>query len=96
MGYIIIVLGYTLLRSGQKVKSLCKAATETKMITFMDCTFQKCYIVNDNDYFTNVTEYNAILFNAIRSNNYTNTPIERSDHQIYVFVSTEPTRYLFF
>lgn len=56
-----------------------------------NCTFQNCYIVKNRDYFLDVTDYDAILFNAAKFGN--DYPLARSDNQLYVFVSMEPATY---
>lgn len=55
----------------------------------MNCEFQNCYIVDDVNYFKDVTDYDAILFNSIDLKFYTELPMVRSDNQMYIFVSTE-------
>lgn len=55
----------------------------------MGCEYQNCYIVDDIDFFRDVTDYDAILFNSIDLTIETKLPKVRSDKQIYVFVSTE-------
>lgn len=56
-----------------------------------NCTYQNCYIVKNRDYFQDVTDYDAILFNAAKLGN--DFPIARSDNQLYVFVAMEPATY---
>lgn len=63
-----------------------------KSFTTMNCEYQNCFIVDDINFFKDVTEYDAILFNSIDLKFYTELPMARTDNQMYVFVSTEPSK----
>lgn len=63
--------------------------TRRKSFKMMNCEFQNCYITDRSDFFEDMTDYDAILFNAIDVKAGMNLPGIRSDNQLYVFVSTE-------
>lgn len=63
-----------------------------KSFTAMNCEYQNCYIVHNRDYFEDVTDYDAILFNPLGISE--DLPLARSDNQLYVFVALEPSAYL--
>lgn len=63
--------------------------TKRKSFKMMNCEFQNCYIIDRSDFFEDVTDYDAILFNAIDVKAGMILPGIRSDNQLYVFVSTE-------
>ncbi|CAG9782536.1 unnamed protein product [Diatraea saccharalis] len=56
---------------------------------FLDynCTFNNCYLTNDKGLITDVTFYDAILFDV--ENKWDPHPIERSEYQRFVFVAAE-------
>lgn len=61
-----------------------------KSLELMNCEYQNCYLVDETDYFHDLTDYDVILFNAVEiHDSYINVPPIRSDNQIYVFVSLE-------
>lgn len=55
----------------------------------MNCKFQNCYLTNKKTFFKDITNFDAILFNAINLTGGMELPVIRSDNQIYVFVSTD-------
>lgn len=63
--------------------------TRRKSFKMMNCEFQNCYIIDRSDFFGDMTDYDAILFNAIDVKAGMNLPEIRSDNQLYIFVSTE-------
>lgn len=63
--------------------------SQRNSFTTMGCEYQNCYIVDDIDFFKDVSDYDAILFNSIGLTIDTELPKVRSDNQIYVFVSIE-------
>lgn len=61
-----------------------------KSLKMMNCKFQNCYLVDEVDYFQDITDYDVILFNAVEMHkSFIDIPMLRSDNQIYVFVSLE-------
>ncbi|CAH0397101.1 unnamed protein product [Chilo suppressalis] len=56
---------------------------------FLDnnCTFRNCYLTNDKGLITDVTFFDAILFDV--ENRWDPHPIERSQYQRFVFVGAE-------
>lgn len=55
------------------------------------CRFQNCFLTDNKTYFSDVTDFDVILFNVMILKNQRNTlPTDRSKDQIYVFISTEP------
>lgn len=60
-----------------------------KSFVAMNCKFQNCFIIENSDYFDDVTNFDVILFNTIDMTELMDLPQARSDNQIYVFVSTE-------
>lgn len=55
------------------------------------CRFQNCFLTDNKTYFSDVREFDVILFNAMTFNDYRVTlPLERSIKQKYVFLSDEP------
>lgn len=52
-----------------------------------NCQYQNCFIVKERDYFLDVTDFDAILFNPLGISE--DLPLARSDNQIYVFVAVE-------
>lgn len=63
-----------------------------KSFTAMNCKYQNCYIVHNRDFFEDITDYDAILFNPLGVSE--DLPMARSDNQLYVFVALEPSAYL--
>lgn len=63
-----------------------------KSFTAMNCAYQNCFIVHDSNYFEDVTDFDAILFNPLGISD--DLPLARSDNQLYVFVALEPSAYL--
>lgn len=57
--------------------------------TAMNCKFQNCYLTDKKTFFDDLTDFDAILFNAINTTDSIELPVIRSDNQIYVFVSTD-------
>lgn len=53
------------------------------------CLYKNCFVTNKRTFFTNVKEYDVILFNAVDMKKL-NLPDERSVHQLYVLVGHEP------
>lgn len=53
------------------------------------CLFKNCFVTNEKSYFDDVKQFDVILFNVVDLKNL-KLPDERSEHQIYVFVSQEP------
>lgn len=60
-----------------------------KSFVAMNCEFQNCFIIDNKDYFEDLTNFDVILFNTIDMTGYMAIPSVRSDNQIYIFVSTE-------
>lgn len=55
------------------------------------CRFQNCFLTDNKTYFSDVTDFDVILFNAMTFNDYRVTlPTNRSIKQKYVFLSDEP------
>lgn len=52
------------------------------------CVYQNCFYTSDRTYFSDVTEFDFILFNLIHYYYY--NPMRRSRHQRYVFLSLRP------
>lgn len=63
-----------------------------KSFIAMNCEYQNCYIAHNSDYFEDVTDFDAILFNPLGISD--DLPLARSDNQLYVFVALEPSAYL--
>lgn len=55
----------------------------------MNCKFQNCYLTDQKNFFEDITDFDAILFNAVNVTGDMELPIIRSDNQIYLFVSTD-------
>lgn len=56
----------------------------------MNCEFQNCFLVDEVDYFQDITDYDVILFNAVEMHDsFLDTPGIRSDNQVYIFLSLE-------
>lgn len=55
------------------------------------CKFKNCFVTTKNSYFKDIKKFDVLLFNLIDLwyTNFT-LPEERSEHQKYIFVSTEP------
>lgn len=66
-------------------------SSKSKSLKLMNCEFQNCYIIKDKDYFVDVTDYDAVLFNPMGISN--DVPLARSDNQLYVFVALESAAY---
>lgn len=54
-----------------------------------NCQFQNCFVTNNKSYFRDVKYFNVITFNAMDIKN-TIPPLERSEDQLYIFVSMDP------
>lgn len=55
------------------------------------CRYQNCFLTGNKTYFSDIRDYDVILFNAMTFNDYYITlPINRSVNQKYVFLSDEP------
>lgn len=59
--------------------------------TLRRCYYQNCYLTDNIDYFDNITDFDAILFNIVNMwpRREMELPQFRNDDQIYIFVSTE-------
>lgn len=53
------------------------------------CLYKNCFVTNEKSFFSNVKQYDVILFNVVDLKKL-KLPDERSEHQIYVFVAQEP------
>lgn len=60
-----------------------------KSFVAMNCEYQNCYITENRNLFEDLTDFDAVLFNAINITGEIDFPRIRSDNQLYVFVSTE-------
>lgn len=60
-----------------------------KSFVAMNCEHQNCYITENRYLFEDLTDFDAVLFNAINITGDIDFPPIRSDNQLYVFVSTE-------
>lgn len=55
------------------------------------CRFQNCFLTDNKTYFSDVREFDVILFNVmILTDERITLPSDRSENQKYVFISTEP------
>lgn len=63
-----------------------------KSLKTMNCKFQNCFIVRERDYFEDLTDYDAVLFNVLGITD--DVPLTRSDNQLYVFVALESATFL--
>lgn len=86
---------YMLLWSGQETDPFRFWASKRKSLKLLNCTFQNCYVVKERDYFTDMTNYDAILF-TVKGIDKEDLPTARSDNQLYVFVSVESPTYFSF
>lgn len=55
----------------------------------MNCKYQNCYLTDQKTYFEDITNFDAVLFNAVNTTDVIDLPLIRSDNQIYIFVSTD-------
>lgn len=64
---------------------------DTDQDTFVNrkCLYQNCFITNDMAYFQDVSEFDAILFNAVNLQSDTERPHIRDPKQIYIFVGMQ-------
>lgn len=55
------------------------------------CQYQNCFVTNDESYFSDIRDFDVILFNVMDMNGTYNDPrpVKRSENQSYVFMSTE-------
>lgn len=60
-----------------------------------DCRYQNCYITDNASYLSDVSDFDAVVFNVIelRLNKTLALPSKRSPNQKYVFVGREPSVY---
>lgn len=59
------------------------------------CSYNNCFITDNQTYLNDITEFDAILFNVVelRTNTSLPLPVNRSPHQKYVLVSRESSVY---
>lgn len=60
------------------------------------CRFRNCFLTNDSSFFPDITDFDAVLFNAMELDALMEygLPLTRSPDQRYIFVSTEsPNNY---
>lgn len=84
-------LVYILEWTSEKNEPFASIPPKRQYVINKKCIDQNCYFTNDKEYFDDVRDFNAVLFNIM--NLYLDmgpVPYERSDNQIYVAVSTEP------
>lgn len=60
-----------------------------KSFVAMNCEYQNCFITDKRNLFEDLTDFDAVLFNAINITGEIDFPPIRSDNQLYIFVSTE-------
>lgn len=63
-----------------------------KTLKSKNCKYQNCFIVRERDYFQDITDYDAVLFNPLGMSD--DLPLARSDNQLYVFVALESAAFL--
>lgn len=62
-----------------------------KYFIYQNCSFQNCFLTSNRSIFSNVTSFDAILFNVIALKpSEAILPSNRSTDQIYIFMSNEP------
>lgn len=83
---------YILMWTTSKLSPLVYMEMEQQYFIKHKCPYQNCFITDNKLYFNNVTDYEVILFNAVNVTDL-ERPLERTEKQIYVFVSDEPPIY---
>lgn len=56
------------------------------------CKYRNCFVTNNELYFKDVTDFDAIVFIGSQINKSTIVPSKRSDDQLYVFASKKPAK----
>lgn len=64
-----------------------------KAFKIRKCAFQNCFITSNHTYFSNVTDFDAILFNAPHINEDLVLPNKRSQVQNYIMTAMEPASF---
>lgn len=82
---------YILLWTHTDMEGFGSLNPKQKSFQIMNCEFQNCYITGDNHYLDDLTDYDAILFNAIDTDKM-GIPEMRAENQLYVLVSLESTK----
>lgn len=63
-----------------------------KSFTDRNCSYQNCFLTDNPEYFSDVTEFDVVVFNAINLNNeQVYMPTNRSINQKYVLSTSEPS-----
>lgn len=86
-------LSYILLWTHRFMKPYGVLNQRRKSFTNMNCEYQNCYLTENGKYFEDITDFDAILFNAIDIRDDMDIPEIRSDNQIYVFTSMESAKF---
>lgn len=56
-----------------------------------NCTFLNCYVTDDRSFFSDILDFDVILFNILFIKNNMDVPHKRSDNQKYVLAAFEPS-----
>lgn len=62
---------------------------EQRYFTKRKCRFQNCFVTNNKSYFSDITDFDVLLFNVLNID-ISEPPPVRSEEQNYVFMSDEP------
>lgn len=64
-----------------------------KAFKIRNCTFQNCFLTSRHRYFSNVLDFDALLFNAPHTNENMALPTSRSQAQNYILTAMEPASF---
>lgn len=66
---------------------------EQNAFIIRNCIFQNCFLTSNHNYFSDVLDFDAIIFNAVHMYYEMALPSKRSKSQKYIMVAMEPAGY---